>query len=415
MVKNKPPTIQRSLSELSSRISSLSPSKRVLQEREESSSQDEVGEPWYIKYAPKKLEEVAIHKRKLQDVCVILESMLKNSPHGIDDEPRILLMTGPSGCSKSTVIYKLAEELVPKYRGGGFQMLRSERKGSHVVEFVETDNFQDFIVEAKYRRGPNLSVILVEDLPNIFHSDTRHAFQKSLLEWLYLPEVGLPPLVLCITECSLGNENSQGFGVDYNFTAESVLSREILSHPKLARIKFNPINATLMKKHLRFMCQENRKLLVQNGRWTAKDSVIDQLASTTGDIRSAIANLQYWATSSLDVPLDTREESLTYFHTIGKILHGSRECDDNEMINQLTLNSKSHLANDNFRLGLLENYNLVNGGQIPLPTVCEIVDSLSQSDSLGINSESIEFASRKVRSQLGSVTKTHTSHKANFP
>ncbi|CAR26526.1 hypothetical protein ZYGR_0H03400 [Zygosaccharomyces rouxii] len=415
MVKNKPPAIQRSISELSSRISSISPSKRIIQEREESNNQNGVDEPWYVKYAPKKLEEVAIHKKKLQDVCQILESMLKSSTYGIDDGPRILLMTGPSGCSKSTTTYKLAEELVPKYRGSGFQMLRSDRKGSHVVEFVETDNFQEFLVEAKYLRGPNLSVVLIEDLPNIFHTDTRHAFQKSLLEWLYSPEVGSPPLVICITECSLGNENSQGFGVDYNFTAESVLGREILAHPKLARIKFNPINTTLMKKHLRSKCQENRKLLIQNGKWNSKDLVIDQLASTTGDIRSAIANLQYWATSSVEVPLDTREESLTYFHTIGKILHGSRECDDNEMINQLTFNSKSHLANDNFRLGLLENYSLVNGGQVPLSNVCEIVDSLSQSDSMGMNSESIEFALRKVRNQLGSVTKTHTSNKANFP
>lgn len=415
MVKNKPPSIQRSLSELSSRISSISPSKRISQEWEECSSQNDVNGPWYVRYAPRRLEEVAIHKKKLQDVGQILEIMLKSSFHSINDGPRILLMTGPSGCSKSTVIYKLAEELVPKYRGSGFQMLRSERKESHVVEFVETDNFQDFLVEAKYRRGPNLSVILVEDLPNIFHADTRGSFQKSLLQWLYLPEVGLPPLVICITECALGSENPQGFGVDHNFTAESLLGREILSHPKLVRIKFNPINATLMKKHLKLNCEENRKLLVRNGKWSSKDSVIDLLASRTGDIRSAIANLQYWATSSVDVPLDTREESLTYFHTIGKILHGSHECDDNEMINQLTLNSKSHVANDNFRLGLLENYNLVNGGQIRLSNVCEMVDSLSQSDSMGTNLECIEFAMRKVRSQLASVTKKHASQKASFP
>lgn len=398
------------MSELSSQIRNLSPVKRRRKETNEKDEQE--FESWYMKYAPKSLNDVAIHKRKLEDVYKLFKSMLD-----CKDQTRIMLLTGPSGCSKSTVITQLARQLVPEYRTKHTSMLQSsEDVALDIVEYLQMGTFNDFLTDAKYRTNQNLSMVLVEDLPNVLHADTRSAFQKSLLEWLYSPEESLPPLVICLTECEMDNESSSGYGVDHSFTAESVLGKELLSHPKLKRIRFNPINKTLMKKHLKNICLDNRNFMMQRGRWSQKDSVVDQLAAMTGDIRSAIANLQYWATSSADVPFTTREQSLTYFHIIGKVLHGSHECSDHDMVNSLMSNSKSHVSNDNFRLGLHENYCFVNGGNLNIDTVHSVADCLSESDLLGALPESTEFALRKIRHTLSAVDKNSVSQKkAIFP
>ena len=411
MVTHRPPGIQRSLSELSSQIKNVSPVKR--RRRDKTEKRENKFEPWYMKYAPKSSNEVAVHKKKLEDVSRLFTSMLSGR-----DQTRIMLLTGPSGSSKSTLVSQLAKELLPRYRIGSSNARESQssERCEDIVEYTQLGNFQDFLDEAKYRTGRNLSMVLVEDLPNVFHTDTRIAFQKALLKWLYSPEELLPPLVICLTECELENESSNGYGVDYSFTAESVLGKELLSHPKLTRIKFNPINTTLMKKHLKNVCMANRAFMSQRGRWPQKDLVVQQLASMTGDIRSAIANLQYWATSSGDVPFTTREQSLTYFHIIGKALYGSHACSDHEMVNSLMLNSKSHLSNDNFRLGLPKNYWLVNGGNFGIRTAFSVIDGLSQSDLAGPLLESLEFAVRKVRHEFNTVDKTHASHsKPMFP
>lgn len=373
--------------------------------------------PWYEKYTPRKVSEVSIHKRKLKEVHDELEAMLQGR-----SDKRILLLTGPSGCCKSTVATLLAKELVPRYRassdGRHEDIIRYENDttpygGSHM------NNFGEFLSEAKYRIGSNLSLVLVEDIPNVFHTESRNAFQRQLLEWLYLPRRSLPPLVICLTECELENDsgNSAAYGIDYSWTAESILGREILSHVCLKRVKFNPINATLMRKTLVSICNDNKAQLLQLKKWNDKDKVIDKLIQSTGDVRSGIAMLQFWATSTGSALPDVRESSTSYFHAIGKILHGSHDTEnDNETINELLSTSKGHLSHENFSLGILENYSSFNKGQFNISDACNVTDSLSESNAMSVVPESLEFCLRKVRHTLSGIDQGSHSHgRPKFP
>lgn len=443
------PNFQRKLSSLSSQISkwntsrSNSPVKKVVNQKNRQTNQsqqsnpatlldattnqdnvDEIYRPWYDKYSPTSLEDVAMHKRKLKDVAEELESMINgHSPN------RILLLTGPSGSSKSTVIKQLSKKLIPFYRNeinSGLTSLNLEKpeyieyQNDTVLNDVSTiDHFKHFLNQAKYKISSNLSLILIEDLPNVFHLETRIAFRRALLEWLYDSDVQLPPLVISLTECEIENDqaNFKSFNIDTTFTAETVLGKEILSHSGLKRIKFNPINATLMKCHLTNICLQNKNILVNNGKWPLRDVFIRELSLSSGDLRSAISTLEFWSTSNVDILMFTRKEAISYFHGIGKIIHGSREiADDNEMINNLFLTSKDLLLNDNFKLGLLENYGIANKGKFLLEDAVQITDGLSQSDILKNNIESVEYAARKVRYISGNRNIQDSLHgKASFP
>ncbi|QLQ82043.1 hypothetical protein HG537_0G02970 [Torulaspora globosa] len=434
--KRNVPDLKRSLSSLSSQITNWSGSKSWSPSRKKSKklsssdirdlrSQNLSNEltasgfntiPWYEKYSPRNVSEVSIHKRKAREVYDEVEAMLQGR-----SEKRILLLTGPSGCGKSTVVDMLAKELVPKYRaprGKGGDIIRYENDMAPIgASYV--GSFGQFLSEAKYRIGSNLSLVVVEDIPNVFHAETRIAFRRQLLEWLYMPQRSLPPLIICLTECELENESGSfaAYGVDYSWTAESILGKEVLSHVCLKRIKFNPVNATLMRKTLLNICNDNKADLMLREKWDDKDRVVEELVQSTGDLRSGIAMLQFWATSTGHVATFTRESFTSYFHAIGKILHGSRDvADDNKMINELLLHSMGHLSHDNFSLGLLENYSSFNKGKFSILEACKLTDCLSESNAMDMIPESLEFCLRKIRHTLGEMGQgSHTHGKAKFP
>ncbi|CCC68572.1 hypothetical protein NCAS_0B04880 [Naumovozyma castellii] len=428
-VLSKPPSLQYSLSSLSSQISKWNAASRPTSPNRSPTKitpnrKEEEYLPWYEQYQPRTLDEVVIHKRKLKDVTEALENMLNGN-----SDSRILLLTGPSGCSKSTVVTKLADFLIPKYRNSyGMRTTLRNREKTNVVEYgndsilngqPQTESFAEFLRQAKYRIGSNLSLILVEDLPNVFHSGTRYSFQNILLEWLYSSDETLPPLVICLTECELENDSNtfNTFNIDSTFTAETILGKQILSHPRLKRIKFNPINMTLMKKHLMKLCSKNQSLLEQNKKWSHRTEFVTHLCSNCGDIRSGISALEFWAKSRHSIPLETREQSISYFHAIGKIIYGSHDIrDDHEMINSLILGSKGLLGNDTFKLGLLENYGSFNMGKFDVKIAAQLTDAFSESDMMNRSSESFEYTVRKTRSLFSTLNDNNNRHGGtNFP
>lgn len=380
---------------------------------------------WYEKYAPKSIEEVLIHKKKLSDVEEVVRDMLSNDI----SSPRILLLTGPSGCSKSTVIKQLVQKWVPYYRniktGSLSEMFSLSEESKSTDFFVEYDNslslnemgslesFKDFLNRTKYLNNRSkLSVVFVEDLPNVFHHETRLKFQKVLEEWLFTEQVRLPPLIISITECEISDENGDkyngnNFDINNSFTAETILSKDILDNPRLKRIKFNPINMTLMKKLLNKVANNEKLLLQSNGKWSQKNQYIAKIVEN-GDIRSCLSAFQFWATSIYNdersMELYTKNNSVNYFHALGKVLFGSQEIsDDNEMITKLLANSRGLIFTDNFKLGVLENYSTYRKGNVSINDAYEIVEKLSASDVFVKLPESVEYYTRSIRQILNKL------------
>ncbi|AET38993.1 Rad24p Ecym_3515 [Eremothecium cymbalariae DBVPG len=379
----------------------------------------DVMEQWYEKYAPTSVADVAIHKKKLSDVRCSLEAMLSGQC-----DQRMLLLTGPAGCSKSTVVKLLSDELVPKYRAcGGLKIRRSLAADSTYIEYDNDitdvspmDSFGDFLQQARYKIGSNLSVILVEELPNVFHDETRLRYNKFMMQWLHA-DIPLPPLVLCITECELPS-NSKTFSLDTSFVTETIFSKDVLSHPLLTRIKFNPINATLITTRLKYIANCEKSQFTKM-KWKRLGSFIKELAAGPGDIRSAIYMLQFWCYSTGDGNLlSPRETSLNYFHAIGKVIYGSKDDTDEQTITKLM--DTENLISDTFRLGILENYSKFNNENLPLTAAVEIVDALSEGDIIqdasSILNQYTEYMIRRVRYTFSNLHEEHSHHgKAAFP
>lgn len=369
------------------------------------------GESWVDKYSPKTTADICINPTKLKQLKELMEEMINYQNR------RILVLTGPSGSSKSTSA-KLLSEAIGK---GNVEYFNNTSSSNH---------FNEFLNDCKYLIGKNMKFIIIEELPNIFHKPILTSFREKLLEWLYLNQT-LPPIIICLTEIER-NFGSQDFGgkfsneffnIENNLNINTVLGKEILSHPKVGVIKFNSIANKFMKSTMNLIIKQELKIF----KLIPQKQVNDFLSQINdiGDIRSSINNLELWSrfyhrginlVGGNDGSYN-RNTTINLFHAIGKILYSSSKFkstslsndDSNFLTIEEVLNNYENLQLLN--LSILENYttllsddNLTESGFM--------ADRLSESDLIYHLMEGKDLMIRSVRVGLDRAP-PHSNNKFN--
>lgn len=383
---------------------------------------------WIDKYAPQKLDDVCVNPRKLKEVKEIMKNMVSGA-----ERTRLLVFSGPSGSAKSTTAQLLANEMITADSKVGLDTYMTTSANSPGAKWVE---FRDFLVsdtpkplqftaflqECKYRVGANLSAVIIEDLPNVFHDETLQNFRKALREWVFSDD-RLPPLILCISEVEMEETKQQmHFNIENNFCVETLLGKDLLNNNqgRIKVIRFNAVAKTFLKKALtRVIRQEKRHF----SHLTQED--IDQLvvyAMESGDVRSAISNLQFWLTLNRNRGLSKdynflRENQINLFHAIGKVVYSSSKFGDLSDKNESDFLSiedvLNNYSNNNslLTLSLLENYQVYNDLHYDVSVAGNIVNDLSINDLLSNMDEGKEVGIRSTRFQLRSVRRLESANK----
>lgn len=340
--------------------------------------------PWNEKYGPVSLEELAVHKKKVADVRTWLSDVFNGSTR-----KRLLLLKGPAGSGKTTTISLLSKELgveIHEWKNPTGSNASSEGFVSVTAQFEEfvgrTGAFGSLAFDEPgqtHQTQPTTStptpsrqrqLVLVEEFPNTFAraSSAVQSFRSSVLNYLAAStpsataffagkqDLDQPttPIIMIISETLLSTNTAAAD----SFTAHRLLGPEVLTHPGVSVIEFNPIAPTFMTKALELVVlKEARK----SGRKRSAGPQVIQRLSELGDVRSAVSSLEFlcirgdkegdWGgkitfaktnrKASKDTPLTKmeqeslemvtqRENTLGIFHAVGKVVYNKRVPEDHD-------------------------------------------------------------------------------------
>ena len=345
--------------------------------------------PWSERFGPNNLDELAVHKKKVLDVQKWLADVLSGR-----DPSRLLVLKGPAGSGKSTVISMLAESLklnvIPWTNPTASESGVTSSVSAQFSDFLSRGGLYDSLSfgneESLDRSGlsSGSSVLVVEEYPT--HTSTSYtsldAFRSVVVQYIassdqpssiFLEKRSVgpqrPPLVMIITEALLTSSTA----VSDSFTAHRLLGAELLNHPFVTVIDFNTVAPTLITKALDLVIKKEAR--ESQRRRVPGPAVLHKLAEM-GDLRSAINTLEFLCSRGLDhkdwsgtvashskragknsVPLTSMEKSslelisrrqstLDMFHAAGKVVYNKREemrLSDQEV--ELRPKPPSHLNN----------------------------------------------------------------------
>ncbi|XP_030579352.1 cell cycle checkpoint protein RAD17 isoform X2 [Archocentrus centrarchus] len=252
------------------------------------SAQMDQNEPWVDKYSPHSQAELAVHKKKVEEVENWIRVHTNTSTGGI------LLLMGPSGCGKTATVHALSlemgfrvQEWINPTNLEPYSSSQHEWRMNGFSYSSQTSQFEEFLTRAnKYSclkmagdgGVTDKKLILVEDLPNQFYRQpgSLHDILRRFVR------TSRYPLVFIVSD-SLSGDSSSRF----------LFPKDIQEELGISSISFNPVAPTAMMKVL--TCISTLEAGKSCGRMCIPDqSVLETLCSgSSGDIRSAINSLQF--------------------------------------------------------------------------------------------------------------------------
>lgn len=333
-------------------------------------------ELWIDKYKPSSIAQLAVHKKKVEEVKNWLGDRLITSK---ESRGNVLLLTGQTGVGKSAAVRVIASEL-------GSQLcewttptptlwqehlhnvnlgLKYMSKLDQFEAFVEKIGKYSLLCPSNVGTSSKHDIVLIDDLPI---TNGRVAFGRLKKCLTTLSHSTRLPVIILITDyhkVELGENPTNHY--------EELVS--ILERAGAHKVAFNPLTVNSIKKVLSMLCKEEK--------CDVTPEQIDQIAKASGgDLRNAVTSLQYYCltpdyfhvspVSTLiesNVKLDSdrsrlspfirlpghgglnssscfpcgRDETLTLFHALGKFLHNKRE-----VMDAFYLDSESLVLKDKF-------------------------------------------------------------------
>ncbi|XP_061585648.1 cell cycle checkpoint protein RAD17 [Cololabis saira] len=257
-------------------------------------------EPWVERYAPSSRAQLAVHKKKIEDV----ESWMRE--HTSPSKGGVLLLTGPSGCGKTATVQVLSTELgirVQEWTNPSLPDAFVSRKDGgwrpdDGVCSSQLGQFREFLLRAnKYNclkmagdaQATGKKLILVEEFPNQFYRQP-----GSLHDVLRIfVKTNRCPLVFIVTDSVSGDGS-----------VRSLFPRDLQQELDISCISFNPVAPTAMMKVLRNISN------LEAGKGCVRMRLPDQAELDTlcsgspGDIRSVINNLQFFCLQDTSLEKD---------------------------------------------------------------------------------------------------------------
>lgn len=346
-----------------------------------------------------------MHPKKIKDVKTWI---LENSDTSGSEQPpkfrqTLLLLTGPAGSAKSTMVKLIAKannfhivSWTDSPDGGcGFNKARSRpsSSGDFLPYESRLKQFKSFFLRSK--KYPSLSfgdttqrqkkIVLIEEYPFIgkeeLHAEFLAIMRTVLQSCRHL-------VIFILTE---HNEKQDDL--------EKIFSKDIICNPRTAHIRCNPVNMTMLKKaSARVIRGEQLKL--------APALVKQILDQSCGDVRNVLHALQFYSLHQQKKPeapkssakkkktqkkkarskaiegsatgdgfLTGPDAKYSVFHSLGKILHAKRDTDPETIV------ERSDFGPSMFTEFLHQNF-IEYLPEDDMDSIVEVMEKFSEADVL---------------------------------
>jgi len=234
---------------------------------------------WNEYYSPTSEDELVISKMKVKSIKTWLADSFEKLQLSVE-APRLLVLSGPPGCGKTTALRVLAKELE-------FSILEwinpvhLNWKNSHeeILEYSipRMREFREFLLTCGRYQDLTISnkqtskkLLLIKDMPFLFGEAQRHQFTSIIQDFLSCTRF-LATLII---------SNDQSSSIDHFLLAD------LLKSPLVSSVNFPPISVGAMRKALsRVLSKENLEL--------DANTLTNFCDATSGDLRQAIHSLQF--------------------------------------------------------------------------------------------------------------------------
>ncbi|RKP05095.1 Rad17 cell cycle checkpoint protein-domain-containing protein [Thamnocephalis sphaerospora] len=307
---------------------------------------------WVDKHAPQVSADLAVHKKKVAEVRAWLEEALDGRGS------KLLVLTGPSGSGRTATIRALARELnvevqewinpahtaamTPGYNADYVPVMRRFAEfmaSADKYTPLDLSGTTDLLAPAASAASAchaTRSVLLVEDMPSIAGNTALQTLERVLHRFL----CGLThrPAVLILPDVAIRRQADEvvedRWGRDTSNLSRSSMPPSIMAHRQCREIRFNPVAPTLLLKALRYIL--DREGIHARALRPCAEDLDAVVAASDGDVRAAVNLLQFRiagtraalpsgaATLAATAAVSQREDALSLFHGLGKILYNKR-------------------------------------------------------------------------------------------
>ncbi|XP_062144381.1 cell cycle checkpoint protein RAD17 isoform X2 [Alnus glutinosa] len=311
---------------------------------------------WVDKYKPRSLEELAVHKKKVEEVKVWFEERLRSSK---DELSNVLVIIGQTGVGKSATIHAIASHLGTRvcewntptpiiwqeHLHNSSTGINYTSKLDEFENFVERIRKYGLILSSSTEESKSPTVLLIDDLPV---TNGKVPFQRLQNCLHLLVQSAQIPTAILLTDYSKTDS------ADHTGRCLEELQLRLES-AGACKVVFNPITNNSIKKTLSRICRQEQ--------CNVTASQMDLIAKVScGDIRQAITSLQFFClkpdsmhslslrdtitTYSREKPDEVRsmedgfslqfgrDETLSLFHALGKFLHNKRDTENAMALDQ---------------------------------------------------------------------------------
>mmetsp|Transcript_12252 Transcript_12252/g.18301 ORF Transcript_12252/g.18301 Transcript_12252/m.18301 type:complete len:671 (-) Transcript_12252:2935-4947(-) len=305
-------------------------------------------EEWMDKATEKKILLNTIKNNKFNRQIEDLKDQVENPYY-----PKMMLLTGPPGCCKKSLIEDLAKEKQIKleyFNETHYTSFRTKQYAMQSLNFKEKANFNHYKSEMEYIKEfltdyrideSQRRIKVFQQLPQVSQKNIEKMYALIEKYTGYTKATQFKSQKMGYKKYMMPTRHHTPIIIIHTFEQAASTYASIYKYFPLGMIKGNFVNYVELKQITEHRIKGVLKHIAKNEHNYVPEDTLEQLAiNAKGDLRQAINQLEFYCSGTKAVaPMKANENATDFyrsiFHTTNKLIYAKRDPDTNQLDYQI--------------------------------------------------------------------------------